>query len=64
MLVTQDPFETSPLWHPGHAHTLITTFAPGKVIRMVAQRAGAVTADSEAWIERPSGLRDNPRLIQ
>jgi hypothetical protein len=39
------------MWMP------LWTFAPGKMLRIVAQRVGAVAADSEARVERQAGLR-------
>ena len=58
-----DPKQISGLRHPGHAHALVTSFAPGKVVRIITQCVGAVAANSEVWIKRQSGLRDNSRLI-
>jgi hypothetical protein len=58
-----DPFPTSPLRHPSHAHALTQSLAPSKVSRIVASFGGAHATDGEAWIERKSRLCSGSRLI-
>src|SRR5229473_1961750 len=59
-----DPSPTSPLRHPGHAHALIDALAASEESRIVAWQEGAEAAEGEVWIERKSGLRGGPRLVQ
>src|SRR6476660_7029064 len=51
---------TSPLRHPGHAHTLIDPLVFGEESRIVARCAGAVASDGEVWVERKSRLGGGP----
>src|SRR5437762_7523510 len=57
-----DPPPTSPLRHPGHAHTLIDALAFGEKSRIVARCASAVASYGEVWVDRKSRLGGGPRL--
>src|SRR6478672_3641954 len=54
----------SSLRHPGHAHAFTGALASCKKNRIVTRYVGAEPADCEVRIERQSGLRGGPCLVQ